>query len=135
MIAEESRRMRLRETRDLPNELRESYLRTLPAAQELFLEHLVQEARKFLVIEADEPIGYAAIQATTLVEFHLLEPWRGARDEAFTLVHAEREVRTVLCKSFDALVVAAAALRPARVETTGWLFRAFQPPRAPAPAS
>ena len=119
--------MRLEEISEISLPLREAYLRSLPEAQELYIENLVQAARKALILEGERIIGYAAVHGATLVEFFILDSELQALRSAFDLVVQELRVSRALCKTFDARMLTAASSKPARVKTVGLLFRLLVP--------
>ncbi len=119
------------ETRSsIPPELRRSYLRLLPEAQELYLERLVEQAEKLVLFERGRPVGYAAIHNATLVEFFVVPEKRDKLDEALASVEAFG-FRRVLSKTFDEPLLAALSALDMHSRTVGVLFRRINP--APSP--
>ncbi len=115
--------MRLVSTAEVPPTLRGQYLQSLPESQELFVEALVQAGTAVIFAEGLEVVGYAAIHGQTIVEFFVRPHALAHAEAAFEALRASRPVTTVLCKSFDALLLSLACRRPTTVKTAGLLFR------------
>lgn len=123
--------MKLEEVSSIPSSLRTAYLRSIPEAQELFLEQLFLAATKVLFTHEDRLIGYAAIHKATLVECFIVESEVLLLHSAFALVCERFSITRALCKSFDAQMIAAASLQPAQVKTVAHLFRRYASASAP----
>lgn len=115
--------LRLQETLAIPQWLRQEYLQSLTESQELYLESLVTRARKALFVEGARIVGYAAFHDGTLVEFFLRDEEPVALEEAFAQLVSAFRITHALCKTFDVQLLGAAASIPARIVTTGLLFR------------
>ena len=129
-----------------PQVLRQGYLASLAHPQELYLENLVQAGRTVLVyddrdgdggngavardraVDRDRIVGYAVIGGEAVVEFFLAPDVLAALPAAFAAVLDHTQVGRALCKTFDTLLLTAAASRPAHTSTAGYLFREVRDP-------
>ncbi len=115
--------LKVRPIAKIPEFLRNAYLGSLSEPQELYVETLVQTGKKLLICDSERWIGYAIIHDAAIVEFFLLESGSKVRSEAFDLALSKSGAVRALCKTFDCLMLAAAAAKPARTRTVGLLFR------------
>lgn len=111
------------ETNRLPVDLRMSYLNGLSESQEFMLESLVQSGRYFLFGPKTAPFGYAATKGKTIVEFFVRDFMLGETSSLMKELLSISGTNQVLCKSFDSVMVGAAAFQPCEVKTAGLLFR------------
>jgi len=115
--------MQVEETPNIPEDLRDAYLGSLPESQELYVENLVSTATKVLVRDGRNVIAYAAVHDATIVEFFVVESALNLLSQAFDAVVTKCGVRRALCKTFDSRMLTAAASKPAGTRTVGFLFR------------
>ena len=123
-----------------PQDLRQAYLASLCHPQELYLENLVRAGRTLVLHDdrdggegggakaGDRIMGYAVISGDAVVEFFLAPDVLAALQVAFAAVLDHAQAARALCKTFDTLLLTAAASRPARTSTTGYLFREVRDP-------
>ncbi len=76
-----------------------------------------------LICDSERWIGYAVTHDAAIVEFFMIENGVKQRSEAFDLVLENSGVARALCKTFDSLMLATAATKPARTRRVGLLFR------------
>jgi GNAT superfamily N-acetyltransferase len=122
--------MRVEEVAGVPEGLRRAYLASLPEPQEFYVEALVRAGRT-LVVRPDEDteiVGYAVVADATIVEFYAPNSSLAAVPAMFDAVLDDSGAERALCKTFDPLMVTAAANRPARTRTSGYLFRTILDP-------
>lgn len=108
---------------EVPEPLRRAYLAALTEPQELYVEQLVRAAEIVLIQDRDggRLLGYSAVNARTVVELFVVDDV--SPTSAFDLITAAVRVERVLCKTFDAQLLAAIAGRTALVGSAGFLFR------------
>lgn len=111
------------EISEIPGILRSDYLGSLLEPQEFYVENLVRAGQKVLICDSGRPVGYAVTHDATIVEFFWTDSGVTPQSKAFELVLKNSKADRALCKSFDSLMLAAAATKPARTRTAGFLFR------------
>ena len=122
-----------------PPELRELYFSALPEPQVHYLEKRVAAARAFHILgPAGAVAGYAAIHDGSVVEFFALEALLADLEEVFRAASARGGATSAVVKSYDALGLVAAAVRPGHVAVVGvncttWTDERFDPPQGFAP--
>jgi GNAT superfamily N-acetyltransferase len=120
---------RLEDVARPPAPLRAAYLRSLGEPQELYVESLVQTGRTVLIRDDDDQvIGYAVLAEATIVEFFVIPDALSVLPSAFAATREQTHAERALCKTFDHLMITAAASTPARTRTTGHLFRIVRDP-------
>jgi len=102
-----------------PDALRRSYLDSLPEPQELFVEQLVGGGSTWQL----DDLAYVVVDGAEIVEFHCRHHERSVVAAAFDAAVAASGAGSVLCKSFDASLLALALSRPVVVRPIGHLFR------------
>jgi len=125
--------MIVEECGDLPVWLRQAYLGSLGEPQELYVETLVRSGRPLLLHQGEQGqdgavTGYAVVSDGVVVEFHLGRDAWSELPAAFGAVLDHSGAGQALCKTFDPLMLTAAASRPARTRTVGHLFRSVHGP-------
>ncbi len=107
--------------------LRETYLKSLPQFQELFLEFIVQKADVYLILEHEETVGYAIITSeNTLIEFFLFKRFIPKCMVYFDLVINTLSVENIYCKSFDSLLLNCCLVNSYGYSLLGCFYRDFQ---------
>lgn len=107
----------------IPEALRRAYLAALPEPQELFVEQLVASGQAYVVLRGVELLGYFVVTDGTIVELHVEDTGLEHLPELFEVAMSTSGATKALCKTFDALMMTAAASRPATTRTVGFLFR------------
>lgn len=106
-------------------ELRSAYLKSLPEAQELYLEMEIWEAKPYYIIINESTVGYFQIKDTTLLEYFIEKNELPNNEQVFSELIQAYEINKILCKSFDHLtMVNALSLNP-EIKEIGYLFRDF----------
>lgn len=106
--------------------LRRAYFNTLPQFQELYLELMVENANSFLLLEAEETVGYAIVtHEKTLIEFYLHPPYIPESARLLAQTIAALQVERILCKSFDALLLNGCLLQQYAYSLEGCLYRDY----------
>ena len=117
-----------------PSELRERYFRSLPEPQVHYLEQRVALARTFVARLDSFEVAYAAVHDAAIVEFFALDNVLPDLSAVFFAAATCGDAASAVIKSYDALALAAAGGRPARIATIGvncttWSEDRFDPPR------
>ena len=118
---------------EIPQALRREYLNGLPAAQEYYLEQLVQAGSCWILSQRSAAVGYAVVHDRALVEFYLTLPAQHHAPELLETAMQASGAQRILCKSFDTLLLHAATDGSARMESVGLLFRQITDPTCKLP--
>jgi len=111
---------------EVPSDLRNEYINTLPEPQEYFLEQLVQAGKIFLVeTESQKTIGYLVLNGSTVVELFINSGNEGYIPFILTQAAQNLAARTILVKSFDPLYAYLEEFSLGGRETVGLLFRGY----------
>lgn len=106
--------------------LRNEYLKSLPGFQELFLELMVPDSDKHLILEQDEKIGYALVtKKNTLMEFFISERYSTESFGILNRIVTLLPVNNILCKSFDHLLASCCFRSSYPYAPIGVLYRDF----------
>ena len=115
--------LRIKAVATVPSGLRHAYLSSLVEPQELYLEQLVTTGQAYALGHEREVVGYAVVSDGTIVEFFVVDHCLAAMPALFMAALVETGATKALCKTFDTLMMTAAASRPAQTRTSGLLFR------------
>ncbi len=102
-----------------PKDLRTAYLDSLTEPQEFFVEILVASGRTWVFGN----IAYAVTNGQRMVEFYVASDAAKRAVELFDAVMLASGASSVLCKSFDSMLLNVALSRRADVTSGGLLFR------------
>ncbi len=103
--------------------MREAYLRSLPEAQELYLELQIADGEVVDICVKGEAVGYAVTKQGVLLEYYLAPHAVTRSDEVFDALIRRRGIEKAYIKSFDALAVSAAARHHRKLTVAGYLYR------------
>ncbi len=104
--------------------LREAYLASCPEAQELYLEMKIWSAEAHVLVTEVGEAGYALVgRDGVLLEFHVQDAFVRHADAWFGELLRRLRIRTALCKSFDATLMACAMHHQVSVRVEGILCR------------
>ena len=106
--------------------LRADYFKNIKLPQELFLEWIVAKGKYFKIVQGGESIGYVILsEDDMLVEFHVTGSHAAKKEEVFSLILNNFEIKNAYCKSFDALLLTCCLSFCKRSKVAGTLFRDY----------
>ena len=85
-------------------------------------------SRVLMALDDTDIVAYAIAADLTIVEFYAVDRALGALPAMFDAVVERSGAERALCKTFDPLMLTAAASRPAATRTSGYLFRTILDP-------
>ncbi len=86
--------------------LRKIYLDSMIQDQELYLELIVQKSKYFIIKDGDALAGYFIVfQDRTLVEFYIDQNFIREDTSIFKNIIKSHNIKSVLCKSFDHILL------------------------------
>jgi GNAT superfamily N-acetyltransferase len=107
--------------------LRVQYLNELYAAQELFLELKVRNARVFGIMRFSQLIGYFLVDNDhTLLEYYLMRAVIDQIDDIFATIIKKLSISKALCKSFDHSLLSCCVGLQKQTTVLGILFREYE---------
>ncbi len=106
--------------------LRNDYLKSLPQFQELYIELMVSDSQKYTLLLGEAAIGYAIITKDDfLIEFFLYDEYIPECKIYFSKLIEELDIKGILCKSFDALLLNCCLQQAYPYSLTGFLYRDY----------
>lgn len=104
--------------------MRYEYLESLPRFQDIYLEFMINESMCYTIKENDIPLGYAiATNDAVLLEFYLFLPYQNHRTRLFATIVEQLKIESILCKSFDSILLDCCLLNNFTYSLIGCLFR------------
>jgi len=104
--------------------MRYEYLESLPRFQDIYLEFMINESMCYTIKENDIPLGYAiATNDAVLLEFYLFLPYQNHRTRLFATIVEQLKIESILCKSFDSILLDCCLLYNFSYSLIGCLFR------------
>ena len=105
---------------------RNEYFKSLSLYQELYLELMVPNSDIFLLIDNNNEAGYVIVTTEgKLIEFFLRDQYIPNCVGFFNMVIRELSVKSILCKSFDYLLLNCCLLNNYSYSVIGVLYRYF----------
>ncbi len=107
---------------------RVQYLSSLPYFQDYYLEYQIPESDCYILTDDGHSLGYAIVTASrTLIELHLVDGAVQNANKILLRVTDELDVDTILCKSFDGLLLSSCIESNLSYTIDGLLFRHVVP--------
>ncbi|HUM88922.1 MAG TPA: GNAT family N-acetyltransferase [Prolixibacteraceae bacterium] len=104
--------------------MRYEYLKSLPRFQDIYLEFIINESTGYIIYETNIPLGYVLVSNDgVLLEFHLSLPNQNHRARVFATIIEELQIESILCKSFDFMLLDCCLLNNYPYSLIGCLFR------------
>lgn len=104
--------------------LRQEYLNSLPVFQDYFIEIMIEDSLCYLLLEENSIAGYAIkTSSNILIEFFLQDKYLPLCSEYFNNMLKEISIKSIYCKSFDAVLLNCCIMNGFRYNIIGALYR------------
>ncbi len=117
--------MKIIETKSLGS-LRNEYLNSLIEFQELYIELMIPDSNKYLLENENEVMGYSIVTLEgILIELFIKTKYINKCSAFLSQIISELQVKSILCKSFDFLLLNGCLLNGYEYSLEGVLYRDF----------